>query len=183
MKSKSYVITYVAALVLGVLLLIFHDRDQLYSSLVIAMGVLIAVPSLVLLLTEIFKKRAAELPQFTTARAVTIVASLAALAFGIWMLCSPAFFITAMIYTLGAILVASGIAQIAFVYMAARPGKTNAGWIIVPLLSIIAGVVLIILGPAKVAHAAGLVAGIALVVYAANGFAALGREGKAPKTA
>jgi len=94
------------------------------------------------------------------------------------MMCSPQFFITAIIYTLGAILMLVGLAQICYIYQAARPYRAAAAWFIVPLITLAAGIILVIMGPDKVASAAGLITGIVLVVYAANGFASAGREAR-----
>lgn len=179
MKSKNYLITYLSALAIGILLLIYHQQQSLYQTIVIAIGALIAVPSLILLLTMLFRKK----PAVSTAglTAVTVaseVAAAAGLALGIWMICSPAFFITAIIYTLGAILILVGVAQVTYIYEAARPIRPAMGWFIVPFLALLAGVVIILLGPDKVSSSAGLIAGIVLVVYAANGFASAGREAK-----
>ncbi|MBD5175862.1 MAG: DUF308 domain-containing protein [Bacteroides sp.] len=187
MKGRNFVITYVSALVIGILLLIYHDRAELYNSVVIAIGALIAIPSLILVLMELFRKRqpadSAEpaegklvKSQSVATNWATLIAGIAGLALGIWMLCSPAFFIKAIIYTLGAILVLVGIVQIVAVYSAARPLRPLMLWFIIPVLTLCAGVVIILLGPDKISAAAGLVAGISLVVYAANGFAAAGRE-------
>ncbi|MDE5902022.1 MAG: DUF308 domain-containing protein [Muribaculaceae bacterium] len=180
MKSKNYVITYLSALAIGILLLIYHQQQALYQTIVVVIGALVAVPSLVLLLTMLLRRRPAEgVSAGSKAIAVaTELASAAGVAFGIWMMCSPHFFITAIIYTLGAILILVGLAQICYIFQAARPYRAAAGWFIVPVLTLVAGIVLVILGPDKVASAAGLVTGIVLVVYAANGFASAGREAK-----
>ncbi|MDE6010411.1 MAG: DUF308 domain-containing protein [Muribaculaceae bacterium] len=179
MKSKNYVITYLSALVIGILLLIYHQDQAIYQTIVMVIGALIAVPSLVLLLTMLVRKRPAA--SSTAADAVAIasaVAAAAGLAFGIWMICTPEFFIKAIIYTLGAILILVGVAQMTYVYQAARPFRPAIGWFIVPFLTLLAGVVIILLGPDKVSSSAGLITGIVLVVYAANGFASAGREAK-----
>lgn len=179
MKSKNYVITYLSALAIGILLLVYYQQQALYQTIVIVIGALIAIPSLVLLLTMLLRRRPAG--QTAGAGAIVVateIASVVGLAFGIWMMCSPQFFITAIIYTLGAILILVGIAQICYVYQAARPLRPAIGWFIVPALTLVAGVVLIVLGPDKVTACAGLVTGIVLVVYAANGFASAGREAR-----
>lgn len=186
MKGKNYLIAYVSALVIGILLLIYHDRPQLYQSLVIAIGILIALPSLVLLLLEIFHKKKKSRKEPTTSEKAenevavwaTIIAGVAGLALGVWMLCAPAFFIKAIIYTLGAILILVGVVQITAIYQAARPLRPLVVWFIIPVLSLLAGVIIILLGPDKVTAVAGLVSGVVLVVYASNGFAATGREAK-----
>ncbi|MDE5842961.1 MAG: DUF308 domain-containing protein [Muribaculaceae bacterium] len=188
MKGKNYLFTYVSALVIGILLLIYHDKAQLYNSVVIAIGALIALPSLILLIIEVArgKRKPAEGEIITRSKRAekaasnwaTIVTGLAGLILGIWMLCSPGFFIKAIIYTLGGILILVGIVQISAIYSAARPVRPIALWFIIPVLTLIAGLVIILMGPDKVSAAAGLIAGISLVVYAANGFAAAGREAK-----
>ena len=179
MKSRNYVITYLSALAIGILLLIFHQQSAIYQTMVIVIGALIAVPSLVLLLTMLLRRKPEVSTTGTSAvRVASEVASAAGIAFGIWMMCSPQFFVTAIIYTLGAILILVGVAQMTYVYEAARPLRPAIGWFIVPVLTLLAGVVIIILGPDKVASAAGLVTGIVLVVYAANGFASAGREAR-----
>ena len=179
MKSRNYVITYLSALAIGILLLIFHQQSAIYQTIVIVIGALIAVPSLVLLLTMLLRRKPEVSTTGTSAvRVASEVASAAGIAFGIWMMCSPQFFVTAIIYTLGAILILVGVAQMTCVYEAARPLRPAIGWFIVPVLTLLAGVVIIILGPDKVASAAGLVTGIVLVVYAANGFASAGREAR-----
>lgn len=188
MKGKSYIFTYVSALVIGILLLIYHDRASLYNTVVIAIGALIAVPSLILLLIEIFRRKPSHDEKASESRIAktqdvatnwsTIVAGVAGLALGVWMLVNPAFFVKAIIYTLGALLMLGGIMQIAAIYTAARPIKPLILWFIVPVLTLVAGLIVILLGPDKIAAAAGLIAGICLVVYAANGFASIGREAK-----
>lgn len=191
MKGKNYLIAYVSALVIGILLLIFHDQPELYRTLVIIIGALIAVPSLVLILVEIFHKRKKSRKTETSAEKVgneaaiwaTVIAGVAGLALGIWMICSPAFFIKAIIYTLGAILILVGAVQITAIYQAARPLRPLLVWFIIPVLSLLAGVIIIVLGAEKVQEVAGLISGVVLIVYASNGFAATGREAKEEKEA
>ncbi len=186
MKGKNYLITYISALIIGILLLIYHDKAALYNTLVLAIGVLIAVPSLVLIIIELCRRKPDAEEKKTESRMLrtqeaatnwaTVIAGVAGLALGIWMLCSPGFFIKAIIYTLGAILVLSGGVQIVAIYSASKPLKPLMLWFIIPILTLVAGLVIILLGPDKVASIAGLIAGIAFVVYAANGFACTGRE-------
>lgn len=186
MKGKNYLIAYVSALVIGILLLIYHDRAQLYQTLVIVIGALIAIPGLVLILMEIFKKKKPVRKSEATSEKVeshvinwaTIITGTAGLILGIWMLCSPEVFIKAIIYTLGGIVILVGILQIIAIYQAARPLPPLPLWLVVPVLSLVAGIIIVVLGPEKVTSVAGLISGIVLVVYAANGFAATGREAK-----
>lgn len=180
MKGKNYILTYICGLVIGILLLIFHDREALYNTVVMIIGALIVAPSLILLITELARKKefAGNAGYAMTLKLTSIIASVAGIAFGIWMLVHPAFFVKAIIYTLGVILMLGGILQIIAIYIAAKPLRPAIGWFIIPLLTLIVGGIIIILGPAKVSSAAGLITGITLVIYAANGLASAGREAK-----
>lgn len=186
MKGKNYLIAYISALVIGILLLVYHSEAGLYNTLVIAIGALIAVPGLVLLILEFRHKKTrrrtastnAEIAERDASNWATVITGVAGMALGIWMICSPAFFIKAIIYTLGAILILVGVLQCTGIYQAARPLRPLAFWFVIPALTLVAGVIILVLGPDRIASAAGLIAGIVLVVYAANGFAATGREAK-----
>ncbi|MDE6246382.1 MAG: DUF308 domain-containing protein [Muribaculaceae bacterium] len=180
MKGRDYIVTYISALVIGILLLIFHEKEALYNTVVLVIGALIALPSLILLILELTrKKRTTDKAGYVeTLKWSSLVASIAGLAIGIWMLVDPAFFVKAIIYTLGAILILAGLIQIIAIYLASRPIRPILGWFIVPVLTIIAGCVIVFLGADKVASFAGLVTGIMLVVYAANGLTSAGREAK-----
>ena len=147
--------------------------------MVLIIGALIALPSLILLIMELMRKRPAEKAGYAeTLKWSSVVAAVAGLAFGIWMLINPAFFVKAIIYTLGAILILVGLIQIISIYYASRPLRPAIGWFIVPILTLLAGCVIEFLGADKVASYAGLVTGIMLVIYAANGLASAGREAK-----
>lgn len=180
MKKTNYIIAYISALVIGVLLLIFHDSQSIYNSVVIAIGILVGIPSLVLFFTELCSK----VPQGKGAGMAgvvkwsSVIAALVGVALALWMICSPGFFVRAIIYTLGAILILVGIFQMVAIYQSARPLHPSALWFIVPTIALVAGVVIILLGPGKITAFAGLITGIVLVVYAVNGFAATGREAK-----
>lgn len=177
MKGKMYLFYYLSALVIGILLLVFHDHKGLYEGVVIAIGVLVVIPSLVMLISSLVKRKdAAGLP--LPRPWYSILTACAGLIFGVWLLCMPSFFINASIYTLGVLLVLAAAAQVYFVIVASRPAGIRFGWLIVPILCATAGVIIMLLGPDKVAASAGLITGIALIVYGANGVASYRREGK-----
>ena len=180
MKSRNYIVTYLSALIIGILLLIFYRQQALYQTIVIIIGALLAVPSLVLMITMLIRRPdpAARNAGANAVAGVSTLASAAALALGIWMMCVPHFFISAIIYTLGAILLLVGLAQITFIFQASRPFRPSPVWFVVPGVTLAAGVVLILAGPARISAYAGLITGIVLVIYAANGFASAGREAR-----
>ncbi|MDE5774037.1 MAG: DUF308 domain-containing protein [Muribaculaceae bacterium] len=177
MKERTYLFTYLSALIIGILLLIFHSSDHLLNGVIIAMGALIGIPSLIMLISYLLPKK--DENGVTRSKPwYGIIASAAALGVGIWMIASPGFFMNVSIYTLGAILIIAGIAGIFFIAMAARPAPVQFLWLIVPIISIAAGLVIVILGPKTIAGSAALITGVVLVIYSVNGFTSIYREGR-----
>lgn len=181
MKKQSSIITYISALVIGILLLCFHEQAGLFTGIVIAIGVLITVPSALMLISSfITKPNPDSVRQFPVWS--TVVVACAGLVLGIWMLVMPTFFINVTVYTLGVILILVGIAQIVYIANVASPlGGANIWWYAVPVLVIAGGFIICFLGPKVVDQVATLVTGILLIVYSVNGIGSLGRESKVKK--
>lgn len=175
MKKPTSLITYLAALVIGIILLVFKEQAGLFKGLVIAMGVLITVPSAIMFIGSFFGKKSPD-GQITYSSWTSVIVAAAGLVLGIWMLVMPSFFVGATIYTLGVVLILCGAAQIVLVYNASRPYGANAWWYIVPFLVIAGGFIIIFLGPTTIDTWATITTGILLIVYAVNGIGALGRE-------
>lgn len=179
MKKPASLITYVAALVIGILLLSLHEINLL-KSIVIAMGVLITVPSFLMFLSAFIGNKDLDGRKVYPAW-YTILVAIAGLVLGIWMLVMPSFFMFAMVYALGVILILVGAAQIVFIKMAARPYGVNPWWYCIPILVVAGGFIICFLGPQGVNTWATLTTGILLIVYSANGLASFGRECKVEK--
>lgn len=177
MKKPASLITYVAALVIGIILLCFHGSEGLSNALMSAIGILITVPSgLMLISFFVGRRRTDSAPAW-----YTVIVALAGLVLGIWMLCMPGFFIGATVYTLGVILILVGAAGVAFIMNAAKPYGANPLWYIVPFLALAGGFIIMFIGPQDVLEWAYITTGIILIVYAVNGIASVGRECKIKK--
>lgn len=175
MKKQASLITYVCALVIGIILLVLNEKVDLLKGVVIAMGIAITVPSAMMFLSSFVGKKD-EYGVRTYPAWYTIVVACAGLVLGIWMLCMPSFFVAVSVYTLGVGLVLVGIAQLIFIYNASRPFGPNPWWYCVPVLVITGGLIICFIGPDPVETWATITTGILLIVYAVNGVAALGRE-------
>lgn len=175
MKKQTSCITYLSALVIGIILLCLHEQVQLLKGIVIAMGILITIPSALMLISSFFGKKDSSGVKVYPAW-YTIVVACAGLVLGIWMLCMPTFFETVSVYTLGVGLVLVGMAQIVFIINASRPYGANPWWYCIPVLTITGGLIICFIGPKEVNSWATLTTGILLIVYAANGLTSLGRE-------
>ena len=179
MKKQSSLITYIASLVIGILLLCFHEKTGLFEGIVIAIGVLITVPSALMLISSFISKTNSEgIKQYPVW--YSIIVACAGLVLGIWMLVMPTFFVNITIYTLGVVLILVGIAEIVFIATASKPyGGAVVAWYIVPVLVVAGGLIICFLGPKILDDAATIVTGILLIVSGANGIGSLGREAKA----
>lgn len=174
MKKPASLITYLAALVIGIILLCFHGSAGLSEALMRAIGILITVPSgLMLISFFVGRKRTDNAPAW-----YTVIVAIAGLVLGIWMLCMPGFFIGATVYTLGVILILVGAAGGAFIMNASKPYGANPLWYIIPMLAIAGGFIIIFIGPAPVLSWAYITTGIILIAYAVNGMASVGRESR-----
>lgn len=180
MKKSASIITYVAALVIGILLLAFHERVDLMKGIVVAIGVLIVIPSALMLITSFIGKKNS-VGVRTYPAWYSVVVAIAGLVLGVWMLCMPAFFENAMVYTLGVILILVGAAQIIFLYNASKGLGLNPWWYCIPTLVLAGGFIVCFLGPQGVNTWATLTTGILLIVYSANGIGATGNEARLEK--
>lgn len=179
MKKQASLITYVAALVIGIILLALKEVNLLHG-VVIAMGVVITVPSALLLIgTFTGKKDAAGVRVYPAW--YTVVVAIAGLVLGIWMLCMPSFFSAITVYTLGVGLILVGIAQIIFIMNASGSFGVNIWWYCIPILTVTGGLIICFIGQDGVNTWARITTGIILIVYAFNGVAAFGRESKQRK--
>lgn len=181
MKKTSSLITYLAALVIGIILLALHEQVQLLKGVVIAMGILITVPSAIMFFAGFFRARRNEDGTVTYPSWYTIIVACAGLVLGIWMLVMPSFFQELVPYCLGSVLILVGAAQLVYLYLASRPFGANPLWYCIPVLVIAGGFILYFIGPQGINTWATITTGVLLIVYAANGLASLGREQRVKK--
>ena len=180
MKKSTSLVTYISALVIGIILLALHEQINLLKGVVIAMGILITVPSAIMFVSCFFgKKDSAGNRNFPAW--YTVIVAVAGLVLGIWMLSKPDWFEGWMVYTLGVVLILVGAAQIVNIYNASRPFGTNPLWYCVPVLVLAGGFIIIFLGEQGTNEWATITTGVLLIVYAANGIGAFGRERKEDK--
>ena len=180
MKNTQYTLTYVAALIVGALLLIFSGSANIFEYIVMIIGILIVIPSAYGVYRGFAgKKGNNENGKKTGGSLLTAFESVLGLILGIWMICNPSFFVHYLIYTLGIILILAGVLQIINMVNASRDmGGINGSLYIMPSLTMIAGLVIVISGPEKIATAANIITGIVLVLYAINGLITSGMHYK-----
>lgn len=169
MKTTSNLWINILALVVGILLLIFAEQSSLFTSIVCIIGILFIIACAIALITAFLPPKDAN--GIRHINWFMVFAGAVGLAFGICLVAVPGFFASAIIYTLGGIMILAGI--MAFAYLINNRDYMDGSWglYIIPSLIIITGIIVIILGtPHMLNTAAAIITGIALVIYAANGF-------------
>ena len=149
MKSNNWLTALIVMLV-GILLIVWHQRVDVLNWIVLAVGIMLIVPGLYSCISALVRK------------------SLGAIALGVWMVVSPAFFVGLLAYIFGAILILYGIFHIIVVAVWSRPFILPWWFYLIPVLMIIAGVVILCTDVRTINSAVVLITGIALVASSVN---------------
>lgn len=182
MKTKPYFLTYLSALIVGVLLLVFTGKADIFRWMVIIIGILFLLPSLWVIISGATgsKKNGVRTEYATDAtggnndtrrshNVFLTVIGVCGLVFGVILLSMSGFFAQYIVYTLGVVLILCGLAQIVYMAAVSALAGVNRWFYLMPWLTLIAGIVVIFLGPDGVGNIITWLAGVFLVAYAVNG--------------
>lgn len=169
MNNKTYVYTYLFTLIGGVLLLVLHSRADLFDGIAIIIGIVFLVLGILNLVGNLFISSEARAAGVRRSPSLIFV-SAGAFILGLLMVIVPHFFVAYLVYMFGIILIVCGVMQV----MNFTPNRRSLGfsfwWFSTPVLSIIAGVVVICLGADRILNILAILTGIVLIVYSLNGF-------------
>lgn len=169
MKNKPYVITYVLGLVIGALLCIFYNRTNIFTLMVIIIGALIILPSIFGIGKGFAGKKEPDGTRKNFPWYLAVVCILGLIA-GILLISFASFFAGYIVYTLGVLLVIAGIVQIMCLVLESHDvGGLKKGWYWMPWITVAAGIVIVLLGPEKIANFVTILTGIVFVLYGLNG--------------
>ncbi len=182
MKNAPYFVTYICLLIIGVLLIAFHATTNLFEIMVVAIGVVLLIPSIITLFAGFNGKK---MPDGTRQRRPWYLAAsaIAGLVGGTLLVVMPGFFAAYIIYTLAILLIVVGIIQILYLSGEGRDiGGMPAGWYTMPWLTVIAGIVILIVGPERLAALITIITGIVLTLYGINGLLSAAAHSRMAKT-
>lgn len=154
--SNSFLRT-ICALIIGLILVMFPNEAGDY--LVITVGVVFMIPSL-LSIIGYFAMNAEE-------RRRLPIEGIGSLLFGLWLVIMPGFFADLLTFVLGFVLVLGGVQQISSLSVARRWMPVHAGFYVVPVLILLAGLVALV-NPTGVRSTAFIVIGVTSLVYAVS---------------
>ncbi|MDE6339112.1 MAG: DUF308 domain-containing protein [Muribaculaceae bacterium] len=190
MRKVIYAIVYLAALIIGAVLLIFNHQvventQPMLHPVIIAAGIIFVIPGLCLLIASLIPHKDSN-GVVISRPWISTVMGIIALIWGVLILIMPGGLLGYFNITLGVSVILAGIAQITWII---KGRKTNGApiWLyLIPLLTIAAGVWIIILkqdyqNPGRELIQGCIIAGVTLIVWAINGFGSLPRRKKTLK--
>lgn len=155
MKTMNHsIVRSICAILVGVLLVAWSDAAAVY--LVIAVGAMFLIPGLYAIINYLIRGRAQGM-QFPL---VSIGSGL----LGLWLMIMPTFFVSILMYVLGAVLMFAGVSQIVNLVSALKRAQVPVGYFIVPVLLLVVGFV-VLLNPFAVASVPFLILGVSCIVY------------------
>lgn len=182
MKSTNNIWLNLFALAAGILLLVFANETALFTSIVSIIGILFIVPCAIAFIITVLPPKNPDGSR--TVNWFTVFACSLGLAFGICLVAIPGFFASAIIYTLGGILIIAGLAGIGFLINTRDGAGKSIFLYLIPCLVTITGIVVIILGrPRLLDQAAAIITGVALIIFSVNGFWAVIKNRQTKKLA
>lgn len=159
MKSKNLTYTGVITLILGILLIFM--KGAAISAVVMVMGVFFLVAA-ILNVYFAFKKYSNPV--------VSILTAIGAIVLGLWLLFDPEGFTAILVYVFAGLMILAGLYHICMLAFGFEDTKFPFAFYIMPILLVLAGCVILIIGSERMMNAIVLVTGIALIIYSVCNF-------------
>jgi uncharacterized membrane protein HdeD (DUF308 family) len=153
---RSFFFRAICSMVIGILLIVYPDAAMKY--LVMAIGALFIIPGIVsIILFFTNKPEEGKKPTFP-------LVGIGSTLLGVLLLVMPDFFISWLMYLLGAALIIAGAFQIAGLFKMRHYTKVASGLYILPVLVTISGI-FILLKPLESASIPFIILGVSSIVY------------------
>lgn len=160
MNNKNLTYTGIIALIVGIVLIFM--KGAAISAVVMVMGVFFLAAAILNLILA-FRKQTAN-PFVSTLTAI------GAIALGLWLLFDPDGFTAILVYVFAGLMILAGLYHICMLAFGFKDTKFPFAFYIMPILLVLAGAVILIIGSDTMMNAIVLVTGIALIVYAVCNF-------------
>lgn len=141
MNGKGSFFVSLLILAIGVALIVLFGRYDIPRMILTVCGIAFVVPAVISLLSLFSRSREGSVP--APARFFQLISSVGGLVLGICIMVMPETFRGLLVYLFGALLVVIGVYQVYLLSRKTRPGDYPSWTYIMPLLSLVAGVVMI----------------------------------------
>lgn len=169
MKSKFYLLAYLCALLIGLLLLWRNDDVNLFHYVVIAIGIIFLIPSVTALIDYFIPSKRTNDTRTPKPWYIAVM-GIVGLVIGVLLVFMPSFWTAYIIYTFGIVLILCGVSQIVnFAVLKQMGTGISRTYYLMPWIVIFGGVAVIIMGPNGMGKIATIVTAIFLICYGING--------------
>lgn len=171
MDYKRNLLTAVLVLLAGIVLVFF--RNTVVETMVMILGGMFLLAAILNLCLQLGKTKPSE-GNRKGSSLVGLLTAIASGALGVWMLIEPASLVNLLVYLFAALIIIGGVYQICTLGFSYRPIRFPFGFYILPILMVVFGIVMLIMGPDKFTSSLTLIIGICLIVYAVSMFIEIG---------
>ena len=162
MKSKLPLLSNVFVFIVGLLLVVLHNRAAILEMIIIIIGIMFIVPSCLALIALFARK---EKRMMSGVAGVPIVGGLI---LGIALVVSPQFFVGFTAYTFAIVLILGAVYKLWALLSWSRRVHFPIGCYIIPTLTLAAGIVILSTDVLRIESVLVLVTGISFMAYAIN---------------
>ena len=165
MKGRNIIWTGLIALVIGVLMIIYH-RTLLTRDIVVGCGILFIIAGIINLTLFLSSRDSQGRPSHNAASMVVgWIASAAAVVLGLSMVIFQTTFVALVAYMFAFLLLFAALFQVFLVLFGARPARLSAGWFVIPTALTGVAIYIFLQRPTIDDHVIMLATGIALGVF------------------
>ena len=156
MKSKLSLLSNVFVFIVGLLLVVLHNRAAILEMIIIIIGIMFIVPSCLALIALFARKEK------------RMMSGVGGLILGIALVAAPQFFVGFTAYTFAIVLILGAVYKLWALLSWSRRVHFPIGCYIIPTLTLAAGIVILSTDVLRIESVLVLVTGISFMAYAIN---------------
>lgn len=168
MDKKSYLLTPIIILIIGIALIVMHAQIDVIRWIVILIGCALLIPAIFNLIWILMRRRRTGSDVRETNDGSSIAVSIITGLLGVWIVCMPAFFAAFIVYLFAALLVFLAIIDVVLMIKASSPVRPPFWFYIVPVAMIVVAILLLASPLGTINATIVLVTGIAMAASGLN---------------
>lgn len=168
MDKKSYLLTPIIILIVGIALIVMHSQIDVIRWIVILIGCALLIPAVFNLIWILLRRRRTGSDIREANDSSSIAVSIITGLLGIWIVCMPDFFAAFIVYLFAALLVFLAIIDVVLMIKASSPVRPPFWFYIVPIAMIVVAILLLASPLGTINATIVLVTGIAMTASGLN---------------
>lgn len=168
MDKKSYLLTPIIILIVGIALIVMHSQIDVIRWIVILIGCALLIPAVFNLIWILLRRRRTGSDIREANDGSSIAVSIITGLLGIWIVCMPDFFAAFIVYLFAALLVFLAIIDVVLMIKASSPVRPPFWFYIVPIAMIVVAILLLASPLGTINATIVLVTGIAMTASGLN---------------